>query len=41
MTGGNEYDGEEEFWVTTKEMGKKTESMSFEEMHQQEKEAIL
>ena len=27
----NEYDGEEEFWVTTKEMGKKTESMSFEE----------
>ena len=37
----NEYDGEEEFWVTIKETGKKTESTSYEELHQQEKEATL
>lgn len=39
--GKNEYDGEEEFWVTTKESGKKTETTSYEEIRQQEKEAII
>lgn len=36
----NEYDGEDEFWVTVKESGKKTESTSYEELHQKESEAI-
>lgn len=35
----NEYDGEEEFWVTVKESGTKVETTSYEEKHQQEKEA--
>ena len=29
----NAYDGEEEFWVTVKETGKRTEETSFEEQH--------
>ena len=36
----NEYDGEDEYWVTVKESGKKTESTSYEELHQKESEAI-
>lgn len=39
LTRRNEYDGEEEYWVTLKETGKKTESLSYEEIHRQEKEA--
>ena len=35
----NEYDGEEEFWITVKETGKKIESTSYSETHQQEREA--
>ena len=35
----NQYDGAEEFWVTIKESGRKTESTSYEEQHRREKEA--
>ena len=35
----NQYDGEEEYWVTIRETGKKTESLSYEEVHQKEEEA--
>ena len=37
----NEYDSEEEFWVTLKETGKKTESTSYSEIHSQEREALV
>ena len=37
----NEYDGEEEFWVTVKETGKKVESATYSEIHQKESEALL
>ena len=37
----NEYDGEEEFWVTVKESGKKVESATYSEIHQKESEALL
>ena len=37
----NEYDGEEEFWVTVKESGKKVESSTYSELHQKESEALL
>ena len=36
----NEYDNEDEFWVTVKESGKKTESHTYEELHQKEMEAF-
>ena len=36
----NEYDGEEEFWVTIKETGKKIESTTYAEVHQKQSEAI-
>ena len=35
----NQYDGAEEFWVTIKETGRKTESTSYEEQHKKEQEA--
>ena len=37
----NEYDDEEEFWVTVKETGKKIESTSYSEIHSQEREAPI
>lgn len=36
----NQYDGLDEFWVTVKEKGKKVESMTYEELHTKEAEAI-
>lgn len=35
----NRYDGSEEFWVITKETGKRSEEMSYEERHEQTKKA--
>ena len=34
----NEYDGEWEYWVRIKEHGKRTESQSYEERQEQQKE---
>lgn len=35
------YDGSEEFWVVTKETGKRQESHTYEEIHEQRKKARL
>ena len=35
----SEYDGVDEMWVTIKETGEKIESTTYEELHQQEREA--
>ena len=35
----NQYDGEEEYWVTIKESGKKIESLEYSETHEKEQEA--
>lgn len=35
----NMYDGSEEFWIVTKESGKRQESHSYEETHEQKKQA--
>jgi transcriptional regulator GlxA family with amidase domain len=37
----NEYDSQEEFWVTVKETGKKIESTSSSEIQTQEREAPI
>ena len=37
----NQYDGEEEFWVTVRESGKRTETTSYEEMQQKEQEVRI
>lgn len=35
----NVYDGVEEFWVVTKETGKRQESQSYEEIHEKNQQA--
>lgn len=37
----NQYDGEEECWVTVRESGKRTETTSYEEMQQKEQEVRI
>ena len=36
----NQYDGTEEFWVVTRETGKRQESHSFEETHEKNVKAM-
>ena len=36
----NQYDGAEEFWVVTRETGKRQESHSFEETHEKNAKAM-